>query len=229
MTRSLILLKKSQKYLVRIALSLLVAITIYFVISLFESPINKVFESEKFELNFDYTITQNESDVQGISNSKQDPAIINTNKSTKLEIGTLDSRAWVFDQYLRQNDSPLAGHGEDFVNACDKYNTPRDCTLLIAIAKVETDLCKTGISARQYNCWGYGGSGENRIEYSSFQQAIDDITGRLMNGYRARFFEDPEAGELFYCGSHCNTWGDKVKEVQNQLKKYAEELGYGLE
>ncbi|MBN1332040.1 hypothetical protein JW978_04115 [Candidatus Dojkabacteria bacterium] len=216
--KRLVLLRKFQKNFVRLALSLLVAGIFFSAFMLLRSPLQDVLEPDRQEMNFDYEIIQNNAgSVQGVST-----------KISSLKVETLDSRGWVFDQYLKNNDSPLAGHGEDFVNACDKFNTPHDCTLLIAIAKVETNLCKTGISSKQYNCWGYGGSGENRIIYTSFEQAIDDITGRLMNGYRARFFEDPEAGELFYCGAHCNSWGDKVKDVQNELKAYAKELGYEL-
>lgn len=129
-------------------------------------------------------------------------------------------KGYLFDLYLAQNRSPLYGYGDEFVKACKKYDTPEDCTLLLAIGKVETNLCRTDISARQYNCWGWGGSGSNRILFSSFPQAIDTITGRLKTGYGDRFFNNPSNGALSYCGAHCTSWGRHVQSERERINAF---------
>jgi len=189
-------------------------------IVLLEKPIkNKINPQNDYKYSTSYSFT-NDLEAKSVKGESLLP--------THIEVETYSYRAWILDEYFKKHSSPLEGKGQVFVDACNKYNAPKDCTLLPAIAKVETDLCKTDISARQYNCWGYGGSGENRIVYQSFEQAIDDITGRLMKGYGLRFFNNPEAGQLFYCGSHCDAWGGHVKSVQNDIKQYAISLGYEM-
>ena len=164
------------------------------------------------EVSTDYSVenTSPAGEVLGSNVKSQESAV--------LGFTSYDYRARIFDIYFKKNNSPLYGYGQSFVNACDKYGAPHDCTLLPAIAKVETNLCKTQGSATQHNCWGYGGSGENRIVYKNYDQAIDEITRRLMVGYSSKFFLDPEYGELVYCGPHCAKWGDHVKVVQKELK-----------
>lgn len=135
-------------------------------------------------------------------------------------------QGYIFDQYFAQNGSPLYGHGDEFVKACQKYGAPKDCLLLPAIAKVETNLCKTDISAKQYNCWGWGGSGSNRILFSSFPESIDTITRRLMIGYGTRFFNDANYGGLTYCGAHCVNWGKHVESEKRRLTAFFRAYGY---
>lgn len=206
----LIIVRKFNIYLIRGFVSFLLSSVLVFGYVAYNSRVSGEFAYKTVHKVKLQTGPKSQNSVLGAKNVQ--------NKNGFLDFETIDHRARVFDLYFLENNSPLYGHGKDFVAACDKYNTPQDCTLLPAIAKVETNLCKTDISASQYNCWGYGGSGENRIIYSSFEESIDSITGRLMNGYRTAFFEDPEIGELYYCGSHCHLWGDHVKEVQNQLR-----------
>jgi len=126
----------------------------------------------------------------------------------------------VMNKYFTENGSPLKGTGKYFWNACQKYGAPSDCLLLPAISRVETNQCKTDISASQFNCWGFGGSGPNRILYSSFEQSIDEITRRLMSGYGKRFFENANNGALYYCGGHCSSWGDHVEQEKRRINSY---------
>lgn len=211
----------------RIASDLLISFTIGAVIftiySFFQTPIKEQLNIHSPNYNLDYKIMEKKQNVLGKSSD-----VKSDNLFTEFSINTYNYRARVFDLYFKQNNSPLYGWGESFSAACDKYGAPHDCTLLPAIAKVETNLCKTGISESQHNCWGFGGSGSNRIVYENFDQAVDEITRRLMIGYTSRFFEDPEYGELTYCGAHCYTWGDKVKSSQNEIKNFAQINGYEL-
>jgi hypothetical protein len=138
----------------------------------------------------------------------------------------VSSQGFLFDKYFEMHNSPLQGYGQNFVEACHKYSTPSDCTLLLAIAKVETDLCKTDISAQQYNCWGWGGSGRNRVIFDSFPEAIDIITGKVKQGYGDRFFEDANNGALRYCGSHCTNYGNYVESEKHRINDFFKSNGH---
>jgi hypothetical protein len=148
----------------------------------------------------------------------------NSNKSN-INLNSKSYQAYVLDIYFANHKSPLYGYGQNFVDACRKFGAPGDCTLLPAIAKVETDLCKTGISEQQHNCWGYGGSGTNRILYDNFPEAIDKVTGRIMEGYGRGFFEDANHGALSYCGGHCVNYGNNVEYEKNQIKALMKSYG----
>lgn len=151
---------------------------------------------------------------------------VSVEPARSISVGSYNYQAWLLDRWFEAQNSPLVGHGDDFVRACERYQTPSDCTLLPAIAKVETAYCTTDISAQQFNCWGFGGSGPNRILYDSFEDSIDEITRRLMIGYTERFFRDPSWGGLTYCGAHCVNWGRYVESEQIRIKQYFRNNGF---
>ena len=120
---------------------------------------------------------------------------------------TSDYRTHVLREYFKKYNSPLADFAQEFVHACNKYQAPKDCTTLAAIAFVETKLCTIGFAAQQKNCWGFGGSGRNRITFNTYNEAIDYITRALVSGYGNRFLENPRLMQYTYCGATCNKWG----------------------
>jgi len=135
-------------------------------------------------------------------------------------------RAYVFDKYFEKNDSPLYGYGQDFIDACESYGAPSDCLLMVAIAKAETNLCTTPGSNAQKNCWGFGGSGTNRIVWPDYKTSINEVTRRVMEGYGVRFFEDANNGKFYYCGSHCDKWGNVVNGYKNEINEFGISLGF---
>lgn len=139
-----------------------------------------------------------------------------------------DYRARVLDEYFKRNDSPLEGKGKNFIQACEKYGAPDDCTLLPAIGYIETRLCTLALSEQQNNCWGWGGAGENRVIFSDLETAIDEITKNLMEipFYGTEFFEDPVSAQFFYCGAHCDKWGTHVQNARLDINELSIELGY---
>lgn len=211
-----LILRPLNKLVVSFIFAFLIVIGFLFIRQPVEQKIHGA-QSIDYSREYKTNKPKSSSQVQGL-----------TNETVFITISEYNYKAWIFDEFFKANNSPLTGHGEDFVEACIKYGAPSDCTLLPAIAKVETNLCKTDISAEQYNCWGFGGSGENRIIYKSFEESIDSITSRLMQGYGENFFNDPEIGELAYCGSHCSSWGNHVKGVQDDIKELAASKGYTL-
>lgn len=174
-------------------------------------------DNSEIVFDSDNTVAGTKAQVLGASTATQ---------SLKPSYSLQSYQGYLFDQYLAQQRSPLYGYGEEFVKACKKYGAPADCTLLLAIAKVETDLCKTDISAKQFNCWGWGGSGSNRILFNSFPEAIDTITGRLKANYGDRFFQNPNNGALRYCGAHCTSWGRHVQSERERINNFFKSNGH---
>ncbi len=139
----------------------------------------------------------------------------------------LDPRVYVLDRYFLANNSPLHGTAHLFVKACDEYGAPRDCVVVAAIARAETDLCKYYISAQQHNCWGYGGGGANRINFPDWETAISRVTRTLVYNYGLESMNNPTLMEGTFCGDEpgCTGWGERVKHHMQQISDYAVTVG----
>lgn len=229
--RALVLYKKSFRLVQRLILMFVLSCALYFSYLTFGFDFSHTLGRAGSKVDMRYSIhnsssqdTSGKTDTAGAGEDAENPGV----HAAAISFTPYDYRARILDLYFKSNESPLYGYGSAFVTACDKYGAPADCTLLPAIGQVETGLCRTASSQKQHNCWGYGGSGVNRIIYPNFDQAIDEITRRLMAGYGRNFFIDPEIGELVYCGAHCNTWGDKVKVYQQNIRNLAKANGYKL-
>lgn len=159
---------------------------------------------------------------------------VKKNVETEMERGIVtvnndyDFRIKVLDTYFEKNNSPLQGHGRDFLKACERYGAPYDCTLLPAIGYIETRLCTLAASDRQKNCWGWGGAGENRVVFPDYPTAIDEITKKLMTipFYGTEFFNNPVHSQFYYCGQHCDKWGGYVQQARQDINMLSQELGY---
>lgn len=169
--------------------------------------------------------------VAGASANKPSRSI-DINKSIyngfTFDLKLTDYRALVFEKYIEMNNSPLQGLGQDFIIACKKYNAPKDCTVVLAIAKAETDLCNYPPSQFQQNCWGFGGSGENRYIFNSYKEGIDLVTERLVNSYGLEYMIDPDAMEMTFCGQRpsCEEWGERVQQFMDELNVLSIQMGY---
>lgn len=145
-------------------------------------------------------------------------------------IHLLDVRAYILDQYFATNRSPLYGTGKMFVDSCDKYGAPRDCVVVAAIARAETDLCKYYTSAAYFNCWGYGGGGANRVQFSSWEQSIDRVTQTLVQKYGIASMNNPTLMEKVFCGSEpgCTNWGERVKYHMRIISEFPRSIGFSF-
>jgi hypothetical protein len=165
-----------------------------------------------------------DSSVLGISSSRID---ISKDQAVSLQVTNSDYRAIVLDSYFSRYNSPLTGYGQVFVDNCNKYNAPYDCTTLPAIAFVETKLCTLAASEREKNCWGFGGSPPNRMIFKSYNDAIDLITKRLVNGYGPSYMTDPVSMQYVYCGPNCHSWGRGVQQQRDVINQMSIGMGYG--
>jgi hypothetical protein len=173
-------------------------------------------------LSIDLSLTRPDFNILGVSSDNQ---YLNTQNGTLIQssfltAGYKDYRAYILDLYFELYGSPLKGYGSDFIIACDKYGLSKDCTVIPAIAYVETGLCTLGISAKQFNCWGYGGSGKNRFVYKNFSESIENVTNRMASGYGTALL-DPVGMAHEYCGPDCGKWGNSVNVQREAIKQLA--------
>jgi len=166
--------------------------------------------------------TNNNANVQGSYTQTQ------VNK-IRSDVGFADLRVLTLEDFFNHYGSPLADYSDDFIEACERYEV-ENWQLLAAIAIAETAGCQTGISYEQRNCWGWGGAGENRWEFDSFDEAIDTITYLMIRGYTNEYMNARDIQNT-YCGRNCAQWGWRWARGVNYYVFRINDFGekYGLE
>lgn len=209
--------KVTTRRILLIVLGVLSVFLITYIVSYQMDFFSKAIATEHSELTTLAALDFEYPEVQGIQ-------IVSPPVSKVRE---LDYRAYVLDEYFRTHNSPLYGTGRIFVDACNRYGAPADCTTVAAIAHAETSLCKYHTSAEYYNCWGFGGGGEHRIYFSSWNESIDLVTDRLVNAYGIKYMIDPSLMETTFCGSEpgCTNWGARVKYYMKKISDFPLSIG----
>ncbi len=159
--------------------------------------------------------------IQGISTSLN-------NEKIQSDVGFVDLRVLTLEDFFNHYGSSLAEYSDDFIEAADKYNV-NNWQLIPAIAIAETNGCQTGLSYKQKNCWGWGGAGDNRWEFNSFDEAIDFITRSMINGYGNDRMNAKDIQNT-YCGPSCAPYGWKWARGVNHYVIIINDFGekYGL-
>jgi hypothetical protein len=101
------------------------------------------------------------------------------NPSTVSQAYTaLDSRPAILDNYFTAQGAPLAGYGQNLVDAADKYGL--DWRLVAAIAMQESNAGKA-MPRDSYNAWGWSiYTGQNSGYYfNNWEEAIELVTKGL--------------------------------------------------
>ena len=128
----------------------------------------------------------------------------------------LDNRASVIEAYLKKYDSPLTPNAHTFVTSADKYDL--DYRLLVAISGVESTFGKE-IPPNSFNAWGWGIYGDNRINFSSFDGAIETISKAL----REQYINKWNAGDVYQIGriyAASPTWAQRVDYFMNKIQAF---------
>lgn len=144
------------------------------------------------------------------------------------DVGFVDLRVLTLEDMFRYYESPLLDYSDEFIEASEKYDV-KNWQLLPAIAMAETIGCKTGISHEQRNCWGWGGSGHNRWEFNSYDEAIDLIARNMINGYGNDRLNAKDI-QSTYCGITCMEWGWRWAKGVDYYTRIINDFGekYGL-
>lgn len=91
-----------------------------------------------------------------------------------------DIRIMALQKFYQTYKSPLSEYIEDIVKQADLNGM--DYALLPAIAMQESGGCKN-IPADSYNCWGFGIYGSKVTKFSSFPEAIAQVTKTVKEAY----------------------------------------------
>ena len=92
-----------------------------------------------------------------------------------LSQGPIDAAR--IDAYLATKNSPLAGQGQNMVDAGNTYHI--DPRLFVAIAGAETSFGTVGSGPAVYNAWGMFDSHSNNIAYSSWADGINAVAKNI--------------------------------------------------
>jgi hypothetical protein len=207
-----------------ILLSIMIQVT--FTNHLFQDDYHKFVEDTAPQKNpaqaIETTITKSESTVAGLSTLKR-------NIKVRSDVGFVDLRVLTLEDFFQFYKSPLTEYSDDLIEVCEKYDI-KNWQLLPAIAIAETSGCQTGLSFEQKNCWGWGGAGDNRWEFESFDQAIDTIAMNLIKGYGNERMNAKDM-QSTYCGRSCMDYGWKWAKGVNSYVIQINNIGekYGLE
>ncbi len=166
-------------------------------------------------------LAREENDVKGVEQSRVDEKI-------GSDVGFIDRRVLALEDFFNAYGSPLASYSDEFIKACEKYDV-KNWQLIPAIAIAETNGCQTDISYEQRNCWGWGGA--RRVNFHSFEQAIDTITKTMKATYGNRYL-NPKDIQHGYCGRWCYEskgwkWAMGVNSYIYRINDFGEK--YGLE
>ena len=127
-----------------------------------------------------------------------------------------DSRADILEEFLKKYNSPLTPSAKTFVKTADAYNL--DYRLLVAISGVESTFGKE-IPYNSYNAWGWGIYGDNRINFSSFDEAIETISKAL----REQYINKWKAQNVYQIGrlyAASPTWAQRVDYFMNKITAF---------
>lgn len=127
-----------------------------------------------------------------------------------------DVRVAIIEKFLRKYNSPMAGHGADFIAAADYYSL--DWRLLPAIAFQESNLGKK-IPKGSYNPFGWAVYTENSsgTNFTNWSEAIFTVAKGMRKNYIERGLSDPETIAIRYTENTNPTWIFAVKTAMAEL------------
>lgn len=104
------------------------------------------------------------------------------------DIGYIDGRAKIIEDFFKAYKSPLADYGSHFIQVADKYQL--DWKLLPSIAMQESNGGKKVIN-NSFNPFGYGIYGALVIRFNSWDEAIERVGRALREDYLNKGLKTP--------------------------------------
>lgn len=143
-------------------------------------------------------------------------ALPQTSFMVQTQVVQTDARIELVRQFFARYSSPLEPYAEDVVLYADFYNL--DFRLIPAIAMQESNLCKK-VPQGSYNCWGFGIYGKQVKKFSSFPEAIEQVTKTLALDYKNKHgLESPDEIMTRYTPSNNGSWANSVSYFMSVLK-----------
>lgn len=163
-----------------------------------------------FSLTFSFYLANPKLVKTPIQNFKLYAALPESTNSISDEIGSVDGRAKIIEDFFKSYKSPLSDYSNLFVQVSDKYHL--DYRLLPAISMQESNGGKK-IIADSYNPFGYGIYGAMAIKFNSWDEAIERVGKALREDYLNMGLKTPSQIMAKYTPSSLSKDGAWAKGV----------------
>ena len=131
---------------------------------------------------------------------------------------TPDERLTILEQFLSEQNSPLANQAVAMIEAADTYKF--DWRLLPAIAGKESSYGKNipwEKDKSSYNAWGWGVYGQEAPIFPSWEKAIDTVAAGLRHEYYNEGYITPELIVKKFAPRSYGSWERDVKTIMEQI------------
>ncbi|MDE1851018.1 MAG: glucosaminidase domain-containing protein [Candidatus Micrarchaeota archaeon] len=128
----------------------------------------------------------------------------------------VDKRAEALKAYLAEHNSPLTDEADTFVSEADKYNL--DWKLVAAISGVESNFGQN-IPSSSYNGWGWGIYGTHTHYFTSWDDAISEVSQGLRENYINKWGAQDVYGIGHIYAADPN-WATKVEHYMQEIDAF---------
>lgn len=125
-----------------------------------------------------------------------------------------DERSLKLSQFLKSHNSPLVPYADLFIKKAEEYDLS-DWKLVPAISGVESTFGKH-IPKNSFNAWGWA---NGAYSFSSWENAIDEVTKTISQKYIARGLDTPEKMSPVYAPPS-TTWAGKVRFFMKKMDDF---------
>jgi len=132
------------------------------------------------------------------------------------QVNSSDAREELVRKYLTYYDSPLADLSNHIVSTSDKYGL--DWRLTTAIAQQESNLCNL-FPPGTFNCWGWGIHSQGTLGFSSYSEAIEEVSRGIKESYINEGLITPEEIMSKYTPLSQGSWAYGVNLFMDQIEK----------
>lgn len=135
---------------------------------------------------------------------------------TGIQIFTLekDVRSLKLSRFLKSHNSPLVPYANLFIEKAELYDLS-DWKLIPAISGVESTFGKH-IPKDSFNAWGWA---NGAYSFTSWENAIDEVTKTISQKYIARGLDTPEKMSPVYAPPS-TTWAGKVRFFMKKMDDF---------
>ncbi len=168
---------------------------------------------------------------QNQNNGLEDKEIITATSYEDLNL-TVASKITVqeIDSFIAKyhSDSPLVGHGQDFINAQNQYGV--NALYLAAHAILESGYGKSEIAYRKHNLFGLRAYDKDPFKYAKYLPTYGDSIAYNANYVRERYLEEdgmhyngPTLAGMNVKYASDKGWANKIAGIMGRIKPFRAE------
>ncbi|PGU17533.1 glucosaminidase domain-containing protein, partial [Bacillus thuringiensis] len=168
---------------------------------------------------------------QNQNNGLKDKEIITATSYEDLNLTVASNiTAQEIDSFIAQyhSDSPLMGHGQDFIDAQNKYGV--NAQYLAAHAILESGYGKSEIAYRKHNLFGLRAYDKDPFKYAKYLPTYGDSIAYNANYVRERYLEEdgmhyngPTLAGMNVKYASDKGWAGKIANIMERIKPFRAE------